>query len=167
MGDAPAHRMSFWKQFKPKACSVSLAGATKDEVLREVVEALVKGGALDPKLADAAHLALLERERVASTGVGTAVAIPHVKLAGLTQVVASLCVHSRGVEWAAVDGDAVHVLFTVLRPEKQTDQHDPERHLEMIRWIARLARSADFRAFALQAKTRTALVDLLKEMSEV
>lgn len=159
--------MSFWKLFKPKACSITLCGASKDDVLREVVDALVKAGALDASLADAAHVALIERERMASTGVGQSVAIPHVKLAGLTHAVASLCVHANGVEWAAVDGDDVHVLFTVLRPDKPTEGHDPERHLEMIRWIARLARSSDFRAFALQAKTRTALVDLLKEMSEV
>ena len=159
--------MSYWKQFKPKACSIALRGATKDDVLREVVAELVSGGLLEAKLADAANNALIERERVASTGVGQNVAIPHVKLAGLSQAVASLCVHSRGVEWAAVDGDAVHLLFTVLRPDRPSDQHDPERHLDMMRWIARLARSSDFRAFALQAKTRTALVDLLKEMSAV
>jgi hypothetical protein len=34
-----------------------------------------------------------------------------------------------------------------------------------MRWIARLARSSDFRSFALQARTRTELVELLKEMS--
>jgi hypothetical protein len=37
----------------------------------------------------------------------------------------------------------------------------------MMRWIARLARQRDFRLFAMQAKTRTELVDLLKEMSNI
>jgi hypothetical protein len=37
----------------------------------------------------------------------------------------------------------------------------------MMRWIARLGRDRDFRSFALQARTRKDLVDLLKEMSHV
>jgi mannitol/fructose-specific phosphotransferase system IIA component (Ntr-type) len=45
--------------------------------------------------------------------------------------------------------------------------HDPDRHLEMMRWIARLGRDGDFRRFAVRVKTKTELVDLLKEMSAV
>jgi PTS system nitrogen regulatory IIA component len=159
--------MTFWKQFKPKSCSIHLEALTKETVLREIVDTMVSGGALEETRADAAFAALIERETVASTGVGHNIAIPHVKLAGLEQAVASLCVHPAGVEWAAVDGEPVHVLFTVLRPDKAGNLHDPERHLEMMRWVARLARERDFRQFALQVRTRTELVDLLKEMSKV
>lgn len=159
--------MTFWKQFKPKACSIDLKSNTKDEILREVVQNLVSTGLLDEKLTEAANEALIERERLASTGVGHQVAIPHVKLAGIDQAVASLSVHKEGVEWAAVDGELVHLFFTVLRPEEASDSHDPEVHLEMMRWIARLGRDGDFRRFAIAAKTRTELVDLLKEMSSV
>ena len=155
----------FWKQFRPKSCSISIKSNTKDEVLKEVVANLVSGGSLDAGFASAAEEALLERELLASTGVGQNVAIPHVKIAGLEEAVASLCVHREGVEWAAVDGDPVHVFFTVLRPDQPGTRHDPERHLEMMKWIAALGRNGDFRSFSLQVKTKTELVDLLKEMS--
>jgi mannitol/fructose-specific phosphotransferase system IIA component (Ntr-type) len=159
--------MTFWKLFKPKACSVGLKSSTKETVLREIVATMVEGGALAAELAPAAVLALEERERMASTGVGMNVAIPHVKLVGLEQAVATVCVHPAGVEWAAVDGDVVHVFFTVLRPDEAALQHDPQRHLEMMRWIARLSRDRDFRRFAIGVRTRTELVDLLKEKSSV
>jgi len=159
--------MSFWKQFKPKACSIKLKSSAKEDILAEIVENLVKGGALDEELADAALKALAEREDLASTGVGMNVAIPHVKLSGLTKVAACLAVHTDGVEWAAVDGEPVQIFFTILRPAEASDDHDPEAHLEMMRWIARLGRDADFRNFALQARTKTELVDLLKEMANV
>lgn len=159
--------MSFWKQFKPKACSIKLKSSTKEEILAEIVDNLVKGGALDAKHADAALKALADREELASTGVGMNVAIPHVKLPGLKKAAACLAVHVEGVEWAAVDGEPVQIFFTVLRPAEASDDHDPEAHLEMMRWIARLGRDADFRNFALQAKTKTELVDLLKEMAHV
>ncbi|MEO0661232.1 MAG: PTS sugar transporter subunit IIA, partial [Planctomycetota bacterium] len=114
---------------------------------------------------DAARKTQLEREELASTGVGMNVAIPHVKVDGLQEAICSLSVSPEGIEWRAVDGEPVHILFTVLRPGGATDQHDPEQHLEMMRWIARLARDPDFRGFALQARTKAELVGLLKEMS--
>jgi len=157
----------FWKHFKAKSCSIALKSSSKAEVLEEIVGNLIAGGALPAELGAAALAALQERERLASTGVGMNVAIPHVKLAGLTRAVANLSVHREGVDWAAVDGESVRVFFTVLRPDQAGDEHDPETHLEMMRWIARLARKRDFRRFSMQAKTKKELVDLLKEMSSV
>jgi PTS system nitrogen regulatory IIA component len=146
---------------------VSLVGATKDDVLRELVSNLVEADALEPTLAEKAFVALVEREKMASTGVGQHVAIPHVRVPGLAQAVAALSVHRAGLEWGAVDDEPVQVVFTVLRPDRAGALHDPEQHLELMRWIARLARSSDFRSFALQTRTRTELFGLLKEMSAV
>jgi mannitol/fructose-specific phosphotransferase system IIA component (Ntr-type) len=159
--------MNFWKQFKPKSCSVHLKAGTKDEALAEVVDNLIHAEMLPPETREDAVSALLEREKLGSTGVGAGVAIPHVKLRGIERAACSLSVHPEGLFWNAIDGAPVHLLFAVLRPEKAGADHDPERHLEMMRWIARLARDADFRRFALRVKTKTELVDLLKEMSAV
>jgi len=155
--------MNHWKQFKPKACSIHLKSPTKEQALVEVVSNLV----LSDAMASDAERALLERERTASTGVGMSVAIPHVKLPGLERAVCSLSVHPGGIPWDAVDGAPVHLLFTVLRPDAKSSAHDPEQHLDLMRWIARLGRDGDFRRFALQVKTKTELVDLLREMSAV
>ena len=163
----PPVALNHWKQFKPKACSVRLEASTKDEALLEVVSNLVRAGALSEAMASEAGKALLDRERAASTGVGMNVAIPHVKLLGLERAVCSLSLHPEGLPWGAVDGAPVHIVFTVLRPERASDQHDPEKHLEMMKWIARLSRDADFRRFALKVKTKAELVDLLKEKSTV
>ncbi|MFT7667629.1 MAG: PTS system nitrogen regulatory IIA component [Planctomycetota bacterium] len=159
--------MSYWKQFKPKSCSVDLKASQKEGILTEIVNNMVKSGLLEDGLSESALRTLVEREELASTGVGMTVAIPHVKLPGLTKVVCTLSVHKEGVEWTASDGEPVHILFTVLRPERAGDEHDPTQHLEMMSWIARLSREEDFRRFAKVAKTKTELVDLLKEMSAV
>jgi mannitol/fructose-specific phosphotransferase system IIA component (Ntr-type) len=159
--------MEFWKHFKAKTCTLRLGANEKEGVLTEVIDVLVASGALPEELRAGAQVALLEREKAGSTGVGMNVAIPHVKLKGLDRVACSLSVHEEGVAWAAVDGAPVHIVFTVLRPERASDQHDPEKHLEMMKWIARLSRDADFRRFALKVKTKSELVDLLKEKSTV
>jgi PTS system nitrogen regulatory IIA component len=160
---APNH----WKQFKPKACSVRLGASTKEEALLEVVANLVQAGVLSEAMASEAEKALLDRERAASTGVGMNVAIPHVRLPGLDRAVCSLSVHAGGIPWGAVDGAPVHLVFTVLRPDAKSTAHDPEQHLDLMRWIARLSRDGDFRSFAVRVKTKSELVELLREKSAV
>jgi len=157
--------MDWYKRFKSKACILKLKAETKEAALDEVVDQLLSGKLLPKDLEDSARKALHEREELASTGVGMNVAIPHVKVEGIDEAICSLSVSQEGIEWRAVDGEPVHILFTVLRPDGETEQHDPQDHLEMMRWIARLARDPDFRGFALQATTKAQLVSLLKEMS--
>jgi len=157
----------FWRLFKTKSCSVSLKGETREAIFEELVANLVSASSLDEDLQADALKALVEREQLASTGLGMSVAIPHVKLGGLEQAVVSLSVHREGVDWNALDGDPVHLFFTVLRPDRPSELHDPERHLEMMRWIAKLSRDPDFRRFALGATTKKELVDLLKEKSAI
>lgn len=157
--------MDWYKKFKSKACILKLKADTKAAALDEVVDQLLSAKLLDPSLEEAARKTLHDREELASTGVGMNVAIPHVKLEGIDEAICSLSVSQEGIEWRAVDGEPVHILFTVLRPGGATDSHDPEQHLEMMRWIARLARDNDFRGFALQARTKAELVGLLKEKS--
>ena len=163
----PTGTTDYWKLFKAKCCSVGVKATDRAGVFEELVDNLVTGGELDESLREAAVRALTEREEMASTGLGMGVAIPHVKLKGLDKAAVSLSVHKDGVDWAALDGEAVHLFFTVLRPEKAGDQHDPERHLGMMQWIARLTRDGDFRRFAQNATAKKELVDLLKEKSAV
>src|SRR5262245_29107312 len=118
--------MNFWKTFKPKCCSVHLQAASKEAALAEVVDNLIAGEALPERAKEEALAALLAREKLGSTGVGMGVAIPHVKLKGIERVACSLSVHADGLQWHALDGGAVHILLTVLRPEKPGENHDPE-----------------------------------------
>ena len=155
----------YWKLFKAGHCNLKLKGANKEAVLTELVETIVKAKVLDASKQEAATKALVEREKLASTGVGMNVAIPHVQVEGIDQVIVNISLHPEGVEWAALDGEPVHIFFTVLRPSKPGDSYDPERHLEMMRWLSRLCRHADFRRFAQSVNNRTELVELLKEMS--
>ncbi len=159
--------MNWWKLFKPKACSVGLKASDKAAALTELVQNMTSGGVLDKDLEAQALQALQAREELASTGIGMGVAVPHVKLPGIDRVVCTLSVHKEGLDWSAIDGEPVFVFFVVLRPESAGEHHDPEAHLEMMRWITKLAREPDFRSFAQAARTKTELVNLLKEMSAV
>ncbi|MBM3989075.1 MAG: PTS sugar transporter subunit IIA [Planctomycetes bacterium] len=156
--------MDHWKLFRPVACLSELRAEDKEAALGILVDALVHSGALDMTLRERALAALVTRERSVSTGFGHGVAIPHVRLHGLVETSASLSVLPGGCEWGAIDGEPVQLVFTVLCPERSSARHDSERHLELMRWLARLARSSDFRSRALAARSCAALIELLREM---
>jgi PTS system nitrogen regulatory IIA component len=155
----------YWKCFKPSCCVLKLRGRTREEVFAELSETFVKAKVLAPDLREPAVEAFLAREALATTGVGQNVAVPHVKLAGLEEAIFSLSIHPEGVPWEAPDGAPVNLVFAVLRPARQGDRFDPERHLDMMRWISGLVREADFRRFAQRVSKRSDLIDLMREMS--
>ena len=163
----PTRSTDFWKLFDPKGCSVKLKSNTKDETIGELVDNLASAGLLTSDLADTALSALQERERAASTGIGRGVAIPHVKVPGLDAAVVSLSIHPDGLDWEALDREPVRIVFTVLRPDQAGELHDPERHIQMMRWVAALAQDADFRSFATQVRNKKELVSLLKEKADI
>jgi len=161
-----AQAKDYWRLFKPSACSLKLKATTQEGVFQEVVSIFVKAKMLDEGLRESAVRALLQREGLASTGVGMHVAVPHVKIAGLEEPAFSLCIQPKGLDWCSVDDEPVRIFFVVLRPERGGAKFDPDRHLDMMKWVSGLARKADFRRFAQAVSTRKALVDLLKEMSD-
>ena len=122
--------MDWHKRFKSKGCILKMKAASKEEALNEVVDQLASSKLLPATLEDDARAALHAREELAPTGVGMNVAIPHVKLEGLEEAVFSLSVAPEGLEWQAVDGAPVQIVFVVLRPDEPTELHDPEEHVE-------------------------------------
>ncbi len=135
----------------------------RDDVLQRIAEALA---AQDPALADRAEElcnALRDRESEGSTGQ-QGVAIPHVKLSGIETIRMVVAVVPGGVEFAALDGAPVKVLFGVVRPAVD-DPAAQEEHLAVLRWIAGIASHQDFVNFACQAKTPRQVVELLSELA--
>ncbi len=78
---------------------------------------------------------LLARERLGSTGVGAGVAIPHAKLAGLTQIAAVFARLREPIEFDAVDGKPVDLIFLLLAPDSAGSDH-----LKALALVSRLLR---------------------------
>ena len=66
---------------------------------------------------------LAEREQLQSTGIGEGVAIPHGALPHLDTQHASLLIVPEGVDFAAIDGQAVNIVFAVIGPKRATGEH--------------------------------------------
>jgi PTS system nitrogen regulatory IIA component len=83
---------------------------------------------------------LAEREQLQSTGIGEGVAIPHGALPQLETQYASLLIVPEGVEFVAIDGLAVNILFAVIGPKRATGEH-----LKTLARVSRLLRNKTFR----------------------
>src|SRR3990170_7061360 len=64
-----------------------------------------------------------ERERLGSTGFGNGVAIPHGKIEGLTQVYCLAARLSEAIDYKAVDGRRVDLVFFLLSPPDAGAEH--------------------------------------------
>ena len=108
-----------------------LKADSRDEALDQLVRALEKAGKLkNPKVF---HEAILEREKIVSTGIGLGVAIPHAKLQGYDDFFIAIGIQSKnGIEWNALDGAPVRLIFMIGGPEnKQTEYLKILSHLTM------------------------------------
>jgi PTS system nitrogen regulatory IIA component len=81
---------------------------------------------------------LLQREKLGSTAVGNGVAIPHGKLAKLARVTGVFARLERPVDFEALDGQPVDLVFLLLAPEGAGADH-----LKALARVARLLRDPD------------------------
>lgn len=152
--------MDYAKLFTAKHVVRDLAEVEKEKVLREIIDQLKERKLLPDEAAKEAIAAILKREELGSTGIGNAVAIPHAKLKKLDKVVAAVAVTDSGIDFGAIDGEDVHVVFVILSPADRSDEH-----LAVLRWLSTLVRNSDFCRFARVSKTPKELVALIEEMS--
>jgi PTS system nitrogen regulatory IIA component len=98
-----------------------LKGATKEEVLKEMVEGLAPTSEF-PSIKDV-YDAILEREALLSTGFGFGLAIPHAKLPGMRSFVVGLGIHRQGISYESLDDKPVHVLTMIVGPNSKQDEY--------------------------------------------
>lgn len=93
---------------------------TRDDALQEMIDRVYKEGKIIEK--QPFYNAILDREKIVSTGIGMGVAIPHAKLPGYDQFFVAIGILSKGVDWHAADGGPVRIVFLIGGPDdKQTE----------------------------------------------
>lgn len=100
--------------FHPKLFLPKLKAKKKDTVLQEMVTTVCASGIV--RDADPLLEMLRSRERLGSTAIGRGIAVPHGRSLAVPRLVAALGLHGRGVEWDALDGVPVRVVFLILAP---------------------------------------------------
>lgn len=118
----------------PDAVIPALHANGKKQVLQELA---AKAAELTGQDERAVHEILLQRERLGSTGVGNGIAIPHGKLAKLDRLFGLFARLDHPIDFEALDGQPVDLVFLLLAPESAGADH-----LKALARIARLLRDS-------------------------
>lgn len=103
--------------------SISLTGApkTKSEALDEIIELMVKSGKINDR--EAYRAQVYAREEESTTGIGEGIAIPHGKCDAVTKPGLAAMVIKDGVEFDALDGQPVTLMFLIAAPNTEDNVH--------------------------------------------
>ena len=139
-----------------------LTATDRNGAVRELVEVLATAKLIDPGAADGIVRSIITRERTrGTTGFGKGVAVPHVKVDGLSRIVAAVGRNGRGIDFGSLDGQPVYSVFLIVSPSDQ-----PEEHLRAMDLIFRHLQQEQFRKFLRQADQVEKIYDLLVEADE-
>lgn len=105
----------------------------------------------------AVYRLLLERENLQSTGIGDGVAIPHASTDDAVIQAAALVICQSGIDFKAIDGAPVHIVFGVVGPRRATGEH-----LRTLARISRLLRDAANRQRLIESQDRAAAFRLIQ-----
>ncbi|HEC80254.1 MAG TPA: PTS sugar transporter subunit IIA [Firmicutes bacterium] len=139
---------------------MGLTGKTKDEILKEMVEVLSNSGNIkDP---NRIYEAVVERERLCSTGFEHGVAIPHPRQ-GQPDIVENLTIafgsSKNGVDFEALDEEPVYIFFMLAAPNDQ-------EHLRALARLSRMLKKEEFREELNKAKTPDDVLKLISKREE-
>lgn len=130
----------------PDTVRVDLPGSTKEEVLGNLIELLDGHPAV--RDLDAVREAILDRERMMSTGVGKGLALPHAKTSSVQESVAAFGVTREPIDFGSIDNTPVHLIFMLVGTEAAKSEH-----IKILSRVSRLMNRDRFRERLLDVRT--------------
>ena len=133
---------------------IPLAARTKTEAITEMVTAMGK----NQELLDAKKVldAVLDREATRSTGIGNGLAIPHGKCAGLDHLVMAIGKPASPIDFQAIDGRPVTIIWMLCSPPDKTAPH-----ISALAKISKLMAIDKFRFALNNAKSSQEVADVI------
>jgi PTS system nitrogen regulatory IIA component len=131
-----------------------LGGKDKPSVLRAIIDAMKLPEEVDREFL---FQVLLARETLGSTGIGDGIAIPHVRnpiVLHVTKPLIALCFLEHPIDFGAIDGQPVTILFALISPTVRA-------HLHLLSRLGFVLQNAAFRAALKCQASREELMDLL------
>ena len=117
---------------------VDLKGESKEDIIAELVNSLPAGDSITDR--EQVLQAVLDREKIMSTGIGDGIAIPHGKSAAVTELVAAMGTQRRGIDFDALDGEPAFVFFLLVSPANVSGPH-----IKALARISRLLKNDEFK----------------------
>ena len=126
----------------------------RDNAIREIIETMND----DIPDIDTAYSAVLEREKIMTTGVGNEIAIPHCKYPETDHFIIGMGISKDGIDFKAIDNRDVKLIFLLIGPED-----DPQGHIKLLSRISRLMNNAEFRSKLIDSSSAQVALKLIEE----
>lgn len=153
--------MRFSKLVKKKNIFPELECDEREGVLREMIGHLAENGEIGEDSQEKVLEGLMSRERLGTTGIGKGIAIPHVRSSDFDDVLIAVGRSSAGIDFAAVDGERVRLVFLILAPESRQDEY-----MAALRWVSTVGRDEYNNKLLLGATTPAGFVELFADIEE-
>lgn len=134
--------------------SFDLKGKTKNEIIEELVNLASRSKLVKDK--DEVLKAVLEREKLVTTGVGYGVAFPHAKTKAIKGIVIAFGRSKTGIDFDAMDKKSVHLFFLIAAPEDAIGAH-----LNVMARLSYLMKSEKNRDTLMKISSPKELLELL------
>ncbi len=105
--------------------------------------------------------AVLEREKIMSTGVGKGFAIPHGKTAAVNEIIAAFGKTKTPIEYQSLDNKPVNLVFLLVGKDNLVSTH-----IKLLSRISRMMNKDDFREKLLNAGSANEIFELFKKEEE-
>ncbi|HET8937842.1 MAG TPA: PTS sugar transporter subunit IIA [Polyangiales bacterium] len=122
--------------------TTELPAADKQSTLRGLARLLSRRDDLDE---DAVYQAIADRERLATTGIGSGVAMPHGRLR-VNRPRMALAICRQGIAFDSVDGEPARILVALLTPYEH-----PGEQIKVLARVSRVLRRPSVRERLLHA----------------
>lgn len=144
---------------KPEFIISDLKGETKEEIINELID-LFKD---DSRIEDIEKVrsAVLDREKVMSTGVGKGFSIPHGKTNAVKEIIGAFGKIKSGIDYDALDGNPVNLVFLLVGKDNLISTH-----IKLLSRISRLMNKDDFRHRLIEANNADEIVKLFNDEEE-
>ena len=140
----------------PDRICVGLEADSKEAVLSAMVELLGQSGVTDRPVEVLS--AIMKREQVLSTGVGSGLALPHAKTEAVADNAVAFATLSRPVDYGALDDKPVELVFMLVGPAQAKNEH-----IRLLGRLSRLMIHADFRQQLGAAEDAEDVIRLFEE----
>ena len=146
--------------FPPKLIKIGLEAEDKDEVFEEMTDLFcqVEKSSIRKDILEAIY----ERESKMSTGIHKGIAVPHGKTDALDNMRGILGISRKGIDYDALDGQPVYILFMLLAPQK-----DAEMHLRLLKRLAALMDNPQFYVELLAQKDSLGVHGIIKKYEDI
>ncbi len=141
---------------KEEYISTTISTSDRDETINELVKLFDADGILND--AEQTFNAILEREKIMTTGVGNEIAIPHCKDSSCPNFAVAIGILNKKINFSSIDKKKVKLVFLLVGPE-----NNPGMHIKLLSRISRLLSNDELRENLFSTKSPSKILELIKE----